>query len=197
MSSDLNYARFCSLLDSTDPPLVRRKSSKWKVLSQNWWDSLRDESRQELDQWALAVVVFAGGQEGRGGTCWAHPPDCVQNAVAKNAWHRNFHGLPAAEEAEAVKQDEVLDVFRAICTAAEKEHQKRCHAWQAMKQQSSPNSGGFLGDGLRQTLRKKLSGISLRRSSSPPLDSQYRAIGHRAARWYGTSKEAWDAGEAF
>ncbi|BGP63444.1 hypothetical protein NBRC10512v2_004791 [Rhodotorula toruloides] len=164
MSSDLNYARFCSLLDSTDPPLVRRKSSKWKVLSQNWWDSLRDESRQELDQWALAV----------------------------NAWHRNFHGLPAAEEAEAVKQDEVLDVFRAIS-----QHQKRCHAWQAMKQQSSPNSGGFLGDGLRQTLRKKLSGISLRRSSSPPLDSQYRAIGHRAARWYGTSKEAWDAGEAF
>ncbi|BGP71435.1 hypothetical protein RTBOTA2_004570 [Rhodotorula toruloides] len=133
MSSDLNYARFCALLSSTDHPL--------------------------------------------------------------NAWQRNFRGLPADEEAEAVKRDKVLEVFKAICAAAEKEHQKRCPAWQAANQQSSSTTQGLLGDGL-QTIRKKLSGVSLR-STSPPLDSQYRAIGHRAARRYGTTKQAWEAGEAF
>ncbi|BGP33184.1 hypothetical protein JCM10296v2_004978 [Rhodotorula toruloides] len=194
MSSDLNYARFCALLGSTDPPLVRRKSSKWKVLSQNWWRSLGDESRQELDQWVVNVAEFAGGREGSGGTCFAHPPECIQTA---NARQRNLRGLPPAEEAEAARLDKVLEVFRAICTAAEEQHQKRCRAWQAVNQQATSITGGFLGDGLRQTLRKTLSSISLRRSSSPPLDSQYRAIGHRAARRYGTTKEAWEAGEAF
>ncbi|GAA6050133.1 hypothetical protein NBRC10513_007944 [Rhodotorula toruloides] len=164
MSSDLNYARFCALLSSTDHPLVRRRSSKWRTLSQDWWHSLDAESRQELQRWA-------------------------------NAWQRNFRGLPADEEAEAVKRDKVLEVFKAICAAAEKEHQKRCPAWQAANQQSSSTTQGLLGDGL-QTIRKKLSGVSLR-STSPPLDSQYRAIGHRAARRYGTTKQAWEAGEAF
>uniref|UniRef100_A0A0K3CJM6 Uncharacterized protein n=1 Tax=Rhodotorula toruloides TaxID=5286 RepID=A0A0K3CJM6_RHOTO len=155
MSSDLNYARFCALLSSTDHPLVRRRSSKWRTLSQDWWHSLDAESRQELQRWAVAI----------------------------NAWQRNFRGLPADEEAEAVKRDKVL------------EHQKRCPAWQAANQQSSSTTQGLLGDGL-QTIRKKLSGVSLR-STSPPLDSQYRAIGHRAARRYGTTKQAWEAGEAF
>lgn len=139
MSHDHSYARFCAAFQRTEPPLVRSMSSKWKVLSQEWWDSQTSANRRELVEWAEGIAAFAEGHtEGWGRTCFWHPPQCVQDATLKvrlrysqaesdtvlilsaSARLGQYLGrLTAQEEQEEKKKDAVYDVFEAISKAAE------------------------------------------------------------------------------